>query len=185
MQEHDYAKDIATIRVLLCTSSWTQVLNPPTSASHGLWLGACASNPKGTHGCYNKDSTARTEVQHSSHSGAEGWRHLWERDEEAGYWELLQKMFWFALEMEGSGVSMIPRCLQEPHFWGREMYSSPLSTRHRCKQNIRNTPASSISHCQHLLSHLPLTPSCSVFTAQPPKCVDCYILRLHDTWIAP
>lgn len=97
-----------------------------------------------------------------------GWRHVRERDEEAGHWELLQKLLLSALEMEGSGGSMIPRCLQEPHFWGREMYSSPPSSRRRCKQNIRNTPASSVSHCQHpFSSHLLLPPSCSVFTAQP------------------
>lgn len=143
-------------------------------------------SPKSTCGCYNKDSTARTEVQHSSRSGVAGWRHVRERDEEAGHRELLRKLFLFALEMEGSEVSMVPRCLQEPHFWGREMYSSPPSSRPRCKQSIRNTPASSVSHCRHpLSSHLLLTPSCSMFTAQPPKCVYCYISRLHDTWISP
>lgn len=137
-------------------------------------------SPKSTHGCYNKDSTAQTEAQHSSRSGVR------ERDEEAGHWELLQKLFLSALEMEGSGGSMIPRCLQEPHFWGREMFSSPPSSRRRCKQNIRNIPASSVSHCQHpFSSHLLLPPSCSVFIAQPPKCVYCYISRLHDTWISP
>lgn len=156
--------------------------SPPSSFSLPWTV---ISNPESTRGCY-KDNTARTEVQHSSRSGVAGWRHMREHDEEAGHWELVRKMFLFALEMEGSGVSMIPRCLQEPHFWGREMYSSPLSSRHRCKQNIRNTPASSISLCQHpCSSHLPLTPFCSVFTAQSPKCVYCSILRLHDTWISP